>query len=78
MAKGVSVCARVLARRGVAATDVSARQTQPQMYPRGAEAKTFLATLWSAGRHGPDRDHMWVRVGKSHEFASLPASSESA
>ncbi|BBE48765.1 hypothetical protein RQCS_56230 [Rhodococcus qingshengii] len=78
MPDGVSVSTRVPARRRVAATDVSARQAQPQMHPRGAEAKTFLAALRGTGHHGPDRGYMWVRMDRTHDFASSPAFSESA
>src|SRR3546814_16273229 len=69
MPDGVSVSTRVPARRRVAATDVSARQAQPPMHPRGAEAKTFSAAPRGTGHTGPDRGYSWVALGRTHEFA---------
>ena len=47
MRRGAIVLRRVLIRRVVAASDVTALETKPQMDPRVARGETFLAAVRS-------------------------------
>jgi hypothetical protein len=77
MFRRVVMFRRVLVRRRVAATDVTASQTQAQMHPTASAAQTIFAAS-RAGRDFLDLIQMCTSVFHSNSSENRPRSSDSS
>src|SRR5258706_13675305 len=77
MLRGLSVRSRVAVWRVIAAADVAARKTDPQMQPLAADAQAVLAAV-DGSRHVSDQDLIEVGADVDHLAHSRTAVSRCA